>query len=448
MAQDQSNNSNLKSPEKAEQFLLLYSDSGHIETVKYLLENGVNPNATTYSGATSLMYASQNGHLEIVNLLLQFGANVNIKPTDGNTALHAASRSNNDSIAEILILKGAQVNAINNSGVSPLQISAGYGYEFLTKLLIFYGAQIDAQDNKGNTPLMSAVIYGSGRTSQILLANGALPNKADFEGNTPIILAAQFNDTLLFNLLIEYGADPFHKNHKGINSLALAIKNNSNQIAKKLIDLGAAKEPLANSKSYLQLAILSGNRSIIPIIREHSKRKYLPQFARVGIFTSTFQNLNDFYWGGGLSLFEMNYGVQLSSSFASRIVSKPILLDMDNEYYQFYEYRRFISLSGQKMFEINSISSDYKYGVTIGLNYLFSWANYNYHDAKTKPYSYSGISPSAGLYLKLKNVRIDITTQTYNLLKNRNQIFWVGFNLGTEIDFSKPKIPSKKIKFL
>ena len=50
---------------------MLASETGHIDVVRLLLENGADVDSHHNGGWTALMPASQNGHLEVVHLLLQ-----------------------------------------------------------------------------------------------------------------------------------------------------------------------------------------------------------------------------------------------------------------------------------------------------------------------------------------------------------------------------------------
>ena len=47
---------------------------GHLDLVKYLLENGALVNAQTGTGDTALTYACENGHTDVSDLLLQYNA--------------------------------------------------------------------------------------------------------------------------------------------------------------------------------------------------------------------------------------------------------------------------------------------------------------------------------------------------------------------------------------
>ena len=54
--------------------LKLKLQEGHLDLVKYLLENGALVNAQTGTGDTALTYACENGHTDVSDLLLQYNA--------------------------------------------------------------------------------------------------------------------------------------------------------------------------------------------------------------------------------------------------------------------------------------------------------------------------------------------------------------------------------------
>ena len=52
-------------------------------TLRFLLENGADPNAIDVDGTTPLMYAALYGHLEMMHLLLEAGADINAVDKSG-----------------------------------------------------------------------------------------------------------------------------------------------------------------------------------------------------------------------------------------------------------------------------------------------------------------------------------------------------------------------------
>lgn len=65
---------------------------GDVESVRSLLDAGVDPNMARADGMTALHLAARGGHLEIVEGLLEAGAKVDVKTRIGAyTPLHVAS---------------------------------------------------------------------------------------------------------------------------------------------------------------------------------------------------------------------------------------------------------------------------------------------------------------------------------------------------------------------
>ena len=69
----------------------LAARSGSIESLKSLLENGANIEATDILGQTPLHAASKSGKIESLKFLLEKGANIEAMGILSQTPLHAAS---------------------------------------------------------------------------------------------------------------------------------------------------------------------------------------------------------------------------------------------------------------------------------------------------------------------------------------------------------------------
>jgi Ankyrin repeats (3 copies) len=82
--------------------LLESSEKNELDTVKYLLESGVDVNCKTREGFTPLILAVQKGNLEIAKILIIKGANVDAKAKDGLTALDLAKKNNHTELINLL----------------------------------------------------------------------------------------------------------------------------------------------------------------------------------------------------------------------------------------------------------------------------------------------------------------------------------------------------------
>lgn len=81
--------------------------SGHVTSVKRLINKGIDINERDEDGNTALIWAASLGHTAIVKLLLKNGADVNIKNNYNHTALRSVN-FNNLEIIELLKQAGAK----------------------------------------------------------------------------------------------------------------------------------------------------------------------------------------------------------------------------------------------------------------------------------------------------------------------------------------------------
>jgi len=80
--------------------------SGHTEIVKWLLQNGAEPNYRYSNNYSPLLNAAANGHLEILMLLQAHGADLHAKTSDGKNALAYAEERKHAAVADYLRAQG------------------------------------------------------------------------------------------------------------------------------------------------------------------------------------------------------------------------------------------------------------------------------------------------------------------------------------------------------
>jgi len=100
-----------------------------------------------YNNGTALHYAAESGSVDIIKLLLDNGMSVNLTNTNNCTPLHVSAQCGNPEATKTLVERGGAINSTNKYGVTPLMVVAEHG-----KLeIICYLTEIGADNNIRNT---------------------------------------------------------------------------------------------------------------------------------------------------------------------------------------------------------------------------------------------------------------------------------------------------------
>lgn len=158
--------------------LMMKYDSGDIEDIKSLLEEGMDVNVVDSNGETLLTRACRDNQTEFVSFLLQKGAK-QILPTKFQPLVLAVHNSTNTELLEILLAEKPypHYDAAILAAVKLQKPS-------FIECLLNAGANINAHDEKGLTPLMYAAIANSTARIRYLLELGADKGAVDNKGNT------------------------------------------------------------------------------------------------------------------------------------------------------------------------------------------------------------------------------------------------------------------------
>ncbi|MBU0743966.1 MAG: ankyrin repeat domain-containing protein, partial [Gammaproteobacteria bacterium] len=257
--------------------LMYAAQNWHAECIKTLIDNGAKPDQIYGNGWTTLMFAAQYGCVECIKILIDNRADPNQIYGDGWTALMFAAKNKRSECIEALIEKGAEPNKSDNDGWTALMIAAKNGHAECVGLLLEKGADPNQSMNDGWTALMSAAQNGHAECVKILLEKGAEPNKSDNDGWTALMIVAQNGNAECIEPLIKNKADPALLNNVGISALMIAAKNGQAKSIEALIENNVDPNQINDSgRTALIFAALNGRAECIKALFEKEGSKADP----------------------------------------------------------------------------------------------------------------------------------------------------------------------------
>lgn len=186
---------------------------GSLDVVKYLLENGADPNDCNSLGETPLHQATDMSLFEITQILLEFKADPNQIQTDGNSPLHNAVRKNNKEIVKILLDHGADPNLqeflvrSKQFGKTSLHIAAENKNKEIFEMLLEAGSDLAMQDLSGRYAEMNEKLSGSDDSSEEIPARAQTVYSIANYKETDQLYSWLRQNRLdeLFPILVKYG---------------------------------------------------------------------------------------------------------------------------------------------------------------------------------------------------------------------------------------------------
>ena len=97
--------------------------------IRFLAQEGANPNIADKNGVTPLMLATQLGYIEGVEALIAANARVDVTNNAGETPLISAVHNRDISLLEVLLEAGADPDRTDNSGRSARQYAGLSGVD-------------------------------------------------------------------------------------------------------------------------------------------------------------------------------------------------------------------------------------------------------------------------------------------------------------------------------
>lgn len=182
------------------------------DTIRRLIDAGVDVNTQDLEGRTATMIATYNNNADTAKILIDAGADVNIQDNiENNPFLYAGAEGYID-ILKLTIKAGANPSITNRYGGTALIPASEHGYvEVIKELLTNTDIDVNHVNNLGWTALLEAIILSDGderqqQTVQLLIDYGADANLPDNEGVTPLQHAREKGFKEIEQILLKAGA--------------------------------------------------------------------------------------------------------------------------------------------------------------------------------------------------------------------------------------------------
>ena len=180
---------------EAKEYLLIWAAAGgHADTVRVLLNEGVQQEA-----ASALVTACSAGHTEIVNLLLAQRPHLN--PKEEQRCFHLAVEHGHTPTVKALLAAGWDPNIPDPHGFGQTALFAAVRQHNLEMIrtLLAGGTNVNLEDATSQlVPLHAASSAGNLESVQILVEAGADVNHKDQFGQTPLFMAGAHADVAAY----------------------------------------------------------------------------------------------------------------------------------------------------------------------------------------------------------------------------------------------------------
>mmetsp|Transcript_22669 Transcript_22669/g.29435 ORF Transcript_22669/g.29435 Transcript_22669/m.29435 type:complete len:676 (+) Transcript_22669:75-2102(+) len=219
--------------------LHLAARNGHIDVVKYLIEQGARPDRAGSGEATPLHLAAMNGRLKVVRFLAS--QNIPIDPVDssGRTPIYLAVENGKLEVVRYLYAKGASLecrNVQNSRERTLIHLAAMHGFTALVKFIAGRGHNLDCIDANSRSPLHLAAKGGHVDTVKFLAEQHIFLNRTDHKQLTALQLAARAGHADVVGAMIVNNADPeMRTSSNRLTALHLAAMNGKLEVVKLLV---------------------------------------------------------------------------------------------------------------------------------------------------------------------------------------------------------------------
>lgn len=247
--------------------LSLAIESGSLELVEYLIQEGFDPKAPLFDdGYTPIMQAALHGHLDLVRYFHQLGGSFEDKVAyENQSVLSLAASSGNQQLVEYLLRQGLSLAHYQKQPIPLLQMAVASGNLQLVKYLLGKGLRFERQAPFAEQYLRSAAYSGNLQLFKYLLSQG-LDYQPKSALGPHLIYEAIYSGKpeILQWLLASEGSLKTSADHESI--LAAAIRSKSLSMLKLVYETMRRQGRGLSSPEYLEAAINSGQLQMLEFL--------------------------------------------------------------------------------------------------------------------------------------------------------------------------------------
>ncbi|KAF5013704.1 hypothetical protein FDECE_303 [Fusarium decemcellulare] len=209
------------------------------EIVKYLLQQGANPNIYDLDGWPAISTAAERGYTDMVGWLAEAKADLEVTYKDQNlTTLHVAVSY--PETVRVLIQHGADIGKISTDSRTPLDAAIFQNKpETVRVLLEEPKTKPDLSLSNTQKELRGAVIAGFTEVVGALLEAGADVNIVDEENQSLLCLAMKYSQEAdIVRTILEYNPDLEISDHKQNTALHCITPVTSLEAVRRVVNAG------------------------------------------------------------------------------------------------------------------------------------------------------------------------------------------------------------------
>lgn len=236
--------------------------SGDIYAVQRLVKAGADINAKGDDGnITALWGAATMGHVDIVRYLLEQNAGVDIQDDNYGTPLYVASENGCISVVRQLLEAGADVNLSGGLHRRPLNAAAYSGHTETVQLLLQQNVEVDPEeDYRYGSALGAASRKGHVEIVRLLLKKGWNVSRKFKPYNTALDAAATYGHVEVVQALLETNVDISSREQ----ALKIASTYGKTDVVKELLE---QSHNLRHQDAFL-LAASHGHDDILELLQK------------------------------------------------------------------------------------------------------------------------------------------------------------------------------------